>query len=118
MTNVIKYQGYAAHIEFDAEDEVFVGHVLGIADRISFHGESVAELTDAFRVAIDHYLEDCRATGREPLKPASGRVLLRIPPEVHAAANVAAQASGKSLNQWAADAIARAAAESGLQPSH
>jgi predicted HicB family RNase H-like nuclease len=116
MTNVIKYQGYAAHIEFDAEDEVFVGHVLGIVDRISFHGESVAELTDAFHAAIDHYLEDCRATGRDPLKPASGRVLLRIPPEVHAAANVAAQASGKSLNQWAADAIARAAAESGLQP--
>lgn len=118
MTNVIKYQGYAAHIEFDAEDEVFVGHVLGIADRISFHGESVAELTDAFHVAIDHYLEDCRITGREPLKPASGRVLLRIPPEVHAAANVAAQASGKSLNQWAADAIARAAGESGSHPGH
>lgn len=66
MTNVLEHQGYAAHIEFDAEDEVFVGHVLGIADRISFHGESVAELADAFHLAIDHYLEDCRATGREP----------------------------------------------------
>ena len=116
MTNVLKYQGYTARIEFDAEDEVFVGHVLGIADRISFHGESVAELTDAFHVAVDHYLEDCQATGREPLKPASGRVLLRIPPEVHAAASVAAQASGKSLNQWAADAIAQAAGETGSHP--
>lgn len=118
MTNVIKYQGYTARIEFDAEDEVFVGQVLGIADRISFHGESVAELTDAFHVAVDHYLEDCRATGREPLKPASGRVLLRIPPEVHAAASIAAQASGKSLNQWAADAIARAASEPESRPDH
>lgn len=36
-------------------------------------------------------------------------MLLRIPPEVHAAASIAAQASGKSLNQWAADAIAHAA---------
>ncbi|MCK0768737.1 type II toxin-antitoxin system HicB family antitoxin [Chromohalobacter sp. TMW 2.2308] len=111
MTNALKYQGYTARIEFDAEDEVFVGRVLGIADRISFHGESVAELTEAFHVAVDHYLEDCRVTGREPLKPASGRVMLRIPPEVHAAANVAAQASGKSLNQWATDAIAQAAGE-------
>lgn len=117
MTNVIKYLGYTARIEFDAEDEVFVGHVLGIVDRISFHGESVSELTGAFHVAIDHYLDDCRATGREPLKPASGRVLLRIPPEVHTAASIAAQASGKSLNQWAADAIARAASENSLQPS-
>lgn len=111
MTNALKYQGYTARIEFDAEDELFVGRVLGIADRISFHGESVAELTEAFHVAVDHYLEDCRASGREPLKPASGRMMLRIPPEVHAAANIAAQASGKSLNQWAADAIALAAGE-------
>lgn len=109
MTNVLKHKGYTARIEFDAEDELFVGHVLGIADRISFHGESVAELTKAFHAAIHHYLEDCQITGREPLKPASGRVLLRISPEIHAAANVAAQASGKSLNQWAADAIASAA---------
>lgn len=117
MTNVLKYQGYTARIEFDAKDKVFVGHVLGTVDRISFHSESAAELTDAFHVAVDHYLEDCRATGREPLKPASGRVLLRIPPDVHAAASIAAQASGKSLNQWAVDAIARAA-EAGSQPSH
>jgi len=82
------------------------------ADRISFHGESVVALTEAFHEAIGHYLEDCRATGREPLKPASGRVMLRIPSEVHAAASVAAQASGKSLNQWAADTIAQAAGES------
>lgn len=61
MTRVLEYQGYAARIEFDAEDEVFVGHVLGIADRISFHGESAAELPAAFRTAVDHYLEDCRA---------------------------------------------------------
>jgi predicted HicB family RNase H-like nuclease len=43
---------------------VFVGHVLGIADRISFHGENVAELTDAFHAAIDHYLEDRQAIAR------------------------------------------------------
>ena len=111
MINAIKYLGYTARVDFDAEDGLFVGHVLGIADRISFHGESVSELNSAFREAIDHYLEDCKATGREPLKPASGRVLLRIPPEIHAAANIAAQASGMSLNQWATDAIARAAGQ-------
>ncbi|QTF93890.1 hypothetical protein [Halomonas sp. BM-2019] len=65
MIPVLECKGYAARIEFDAEDEVFVGHVLGIADRISFHGESVDELTDAFHVAIDHYLEDCRPRRRE-----------------------------------------------------
>ena len=37
---------------------------------------------------------------------------------MHAAAKIAAQASGKSLNQWAADATGRAASEEGLRPSH
>lgn len=111
MTNALNYQGYTARVEFDAEDALFVGHVLGIADRISFHGESVEELTAAFRDAIEHYLADCKATGREPLKPASGKMFLRVSPELHAAASIAAQTSGKSLNQWAADAIANAAAQ-------
>jgi len=34
--------------------------------------------------------------------------MLRVPPEVHAAASIAAQAAGKSLNQWAAEVLARA----------
>ena len=82
---------------------------LGIADIISFHGETVAELTSDFHNAIDHYLADCNATGRQPQKPASGKIMLRVPPEVHAAAAIAAEASGKSLNQWATEALAQAA---------
>ncbi len=35
--------------------------------------------------------------------------MLRVPPEVHAAALVAAQATGKSLNQWAAEILGKAA---------
>jgi predicted HicB family RNase H-like nuclease len=35
--------------------------------------------------------------------------MLRVPPEVHGAALVAAQAAGKSLNQWASEVLRRAA---------
>lgn len=31
--------------------------------------------------------------------------MLRVPPEDHTAASIAAQAAGKSLNQWAAEAL-------------
>jgi predicted HicB family RNase H-like nuclease len=34
--------------------------------------------------------------------------MLRVPPEVHGAALVAAQAAGKSLNQWATDLLRKA----------
>ena len=109
MNNTMTYNGYVARIEFDPRDNVFVGLVLGIADRISFHGETVSKLTADFHRAIDHYLADCKAANRQPEKPASGKIMLRVPPEVHAAVTIAAQAAGKSLNQWATEALEHAA---------
>jgi predicted HicB family RNase H-like nuclease len=106
--NAMTYNGYLARVEFDPRDNIFVGHVLGVSDRISFHGETVAELTADFHEAVDHYLEDCAKTGRDPQKPASGKLMLRIRPEVHAAVSVAAAAAGKSINQWADEVLEQA----------
>jgi predicted HicB family RNase H-like nuclease len=38
---------------------------------------------------------------------------LRVPPEIHGKALVVAQASGKSLNQWATDVLREALHEGG-----
>jgi len=73
----------------------------GIPDRISFNGETVLEPTRDFHEAVDHYLEDCANTSRDPQKPASGKLMLRIRPEVHAAVGFAAAPAGKGINQWA-----------------
>ncbi|MHB1358535.1 MAG: type II toxin-antitoxin system HicB family antitoxin [Rhodocyclaceae bacterium] len=107
--NGMNYKGYTARVEFDPRDNIFWGKVLGVADSITFEGTTVVQLTQDFHNSIDHYLKDCAATGRVPQKPASGKLMLRIPPEVHGAALVAAQATGKSLNQWAAKVLAEAA---------
>jgi len=109
MMNVMTYRGYKARVEFDPRENIFVGRVLGIEDGISFHGETVADLKENFASAINHYLADCKTTGRKPEKPASGKLMLRIPPEIHAKALVMAQARGKSLNQWATEVLAKAA---------
>jgi predicted HicB family RNase H-like nuclease len=109
MINVRTYRGYRARVEFDPRDSIFVGRVLGIGDSISFHGDTVLELKKRFADAIDHYIADCKATGRAPEKTASGKLMLRIPPEVHAKALIVARASGKSLNQWASELLAKAA---------
>lgn len=103
------YKGYTARIEFDERDNIFVGRVLGVNAIIGFHGETVAELRRDFEAAIDFMIEDCRARGERPEKPASGKLMLRVPPEVHGAALIAAQAAGTSLNQWAAQALQKAA---------
>lgn len=107
--NVLKYKGYAARIEFDAADRIFVGHIAGIRDIVGFHGVSVIELETAFHEAVDDYLAACIKLGQQPHVPASEKVFLRVPPEVHSAAIMAAQSEGKSLNQWAAHVLAEAA---------
>lgn len=107
--NTMSYKGYTARVEYDPRDDIFAGRVLGVRDIISFHASSVSQLHQAFHLALDDYLNDCVERGVTPERPASGKVMLRIRPEVHAAATIAAQSAGKSLNQWADEVFERAA---------
>jgi len=103
------YKGYTARIEYDDSDRIFVGRLAGIRDIVGFHASSVDELQAAFRESVDDYVQACEKLGQTPQKPASGKLMLRVAPEIHRAALVAAQASGKSLNQWAAHVLQSAA---------
>ncbi|HRQ38810.1 MAG TPA: type II toxin-antitoxin system HicB family antitoxin [Chloroflexota bacterium] len=106
--NTMIYKGYAARIEYSDEDGCFIGYIAAIHDVIGFHAESVTELRQAFEEAVDDYLEACEKIGRAPQKPFSGKLMLRIPPETHAAAATAAEVSGKSINQWAIETFKQA----------
>lgn len=103
--NAMTYKNYSARVEYDDEDEIFVGRIAGITDVIGFHAESVAELKAAFHEALDDYVEICAKAGKEPQKPYSGKVMFRVKPETHRKAAIAAELSGKSLNQWAEDVL-------------
>jgi len=105
--NTLTYKGYTARIDFDDRDNCLVGRLLGIQDVIGFHADNVADLRAAFEEAVDDYLEACEKIGKSPDKPVNGKLLLRVPPELHAAALIKAQAVGKSLNQWAIEALSR-----------
>lgn len=113
MSSTLMHKGLTAKVEFDADDGIIWGKVLGLPDQISitFEGQTVAELRQDFERAVEFYLEECARTGTEPLKPASGKLMLRVPPEVHSAALTAAQAAGTSLNQWAAKVLQQAAVQ-------
>ena len=102
------YKGYVARVEYDAQDKLFVGHLAGIRDVIGFHGKTVTQLERAFREAVDDYLAACEKLEQKPEMPFSGRLLVRVAPELHAKASVAAKSAGKSLNQWVAQALERA----------
>ncbi|MBU0499956.1 MAG: type II toxin-antitoxin system HicB family antitoxin [Gammaproteobacteria bacterium] len=108
MKNTLEYKGYRAGIEFDPEDHILFGHLLDIDDIVSFHGESVADFERSFHESVDDYIAACEQLGQLPDKPASGRLMLRIAPEIHAAALKSATAAGQSLNKWAEAVLRRA----------
>lgn len=107
--NEMNYQNYSAKVEYDPEDKIFVGHIIGIQDIVGFHGSTVAELEAAFHEAVDHYLEVCEKIGQEPQKSYSGKLTLRVPPEVHMAVATEAELNSKSINQWATEVLREAA---------
>ncbi|OWP47896.1 type II toxin-antitoxin system HicB family antitoxin [Pseudomonas nitroreducens] len=104
----MKYQGYAARIEYSDDDGLFIGHVAGIRDVIGFHGESVSELREAFEEAVDDYLATCAKLGREPQRPFSGKLSLRLDPQLHAQVAIKAELSNQSINQWVVDRLGEA----------
>ncbi len=106
--NAMNHHGYTARVEYDERDNIFVGRVLGLRSIISFHGKTVAELRREFVAAIKDYLADCEEQGVSPEKPASGKLLIRVPPEVLSRALIKAQSAGKCLNQWATEALEHA----------
>ena len=103
------YKGYSAKVEFDADDAVFFGRIAGIRDVIGFHADNVSDLIAAFHEAVDDYVETCKKVGKDPQKAYSGNLMLRIDPAVHSKAVIAAELSGKSLNQWSEEVLAREA---------
>ncbi|MDL2316454.1 type II toxin-antitoxin system HicB family antitoxin, partial [Desulfovibrio sp. OttesenSCG-928-A18] len=103
--NTMSYKGYTALIRFSAEDGCLVGQLIGINDIVGFHGNSVEEIRKAFEEAVDFYLESCAKSGHEPNKPYSGKVTLRLPPDLHAKLAVQAAAKGSSLNNWLVTAL-------------
>jgi len=105
---MLEYRGYKGRAEFDDDAGLFHGEVLDTRDVITFQGTSVQELEEAFRESVEDYLDFCRERGEEPDRPFSGRLMLRLPPELHRRIYVEAKHAGQSINQWIADRLERA----------
>ena len=107
MNSMLEYKGYHASVEYDAEDNIFVGEVFGITDSLNFHGTSVAELKEMFEQCIDNYLKLCEKIGKKPDKEFKGTFNVRIPSEMHKKAALEAAKQKMTLNQYVMKAIAQ-----------
>ena len=105
MSSVMEYNGYHAKVEFDNQDKIFVGTVMGLNDTLAFHGKSVNELEVSFRNCIEDYLDLCREIGKQPEKEFKGAFNIRISPDSYREAAMDAAIDGITLNQFVAEAI-------------
>ncbi len=90
-------------------DENLHGVVLGTNDMIHFQGKDVPELRQSLQEGVEDYLAWCRAEGREPEKPYSGKFNVRIPPGLHRRIALLAQGADLSLNEWLVRALTQQA---------
>ncbi|OUD14221.1 type II toxin-antitoxin system HicB family antitoxin [Thioflexithrix psekupsensis] len=102
---MLEYKGYIGKVEFDDDAEILHGMVVNTRAVITFQAESVAEIKKAFKDSVDDYLDFCQELGNEPEKPFSGKLVLRLSPEQHRYASLAAKVRKKSLNQWISDLV-------------
>ena len=90
MKDTLEYKGYHAKIAFDAEDMIFVGEVFGIRDSLNFYGTTIEEVVEMFHQSIDNYLQMCKDLGKIPDKEFRGTFNVRITPDLHRQAALAA----------------------------
>lgn len=105
----MEYKGYIGKVELDEESGLLHGEVMNTRDVITFEGESVSEVAQAFHDSIDDYLAFCAERGEEPDKPFSGRFVIRVSPELHRRVFTRARQADKSLNGWVAEVLEAAA---------
>jgi predicted HicB family RNase H-like nuclease len=105
MSNVLKYKGYIGSVEFEPDDMVFHGKLEGITDLVTFEGDNVQELVQAFKDSVDEYLELCKEVGKEPMKPFKGSFNVRVGKELHKKAFQVATTRHISLNQLVQEAL-------------
>jgi len=109
MNNVMTIGGYQAVIAYDPEIQMFRGEFLGLNGGADFYAKDVDGLQREGEISLKVFLEACVEEGVDPRKHFSGKFILRIDPATHEAAVIAAAAHGKSLNQFAIEAIRQAA---------
>jgi predicted HicB family RNase H-like nuclease len=109
MNNVMMIGNYQAVITFDPEISLFRGEFLGLNGGADFYAADVDGLRREGEISLRVFLEACKQRGLDPRKHYSGKFVLRLDPEIHESAAIAAAAHGMSLNQWAVETLREAA---------
>ena len=97
---MLEYKGYHAEIFYDDEDKYYSGRLYGLNDLVTFGGETEEEVEKDFYLAVDDYLEFCRAKNQEPDKEFGECLDVRVNSDLYKSLKEAAKNSKESLNEF------------------
>ena len=90
-----EYKGYIGSVEYSDDATILYGKIENIKSLVTYESENIAGLKKEFIDSIETYLDFCERKGVTPEKPMSGKVTLRMTPDLHKQVYVAAQGRRK-----------------------
>ncbi len=114
---MMQYRGYVAKVEYDDSVRLLHGSVLGSGGYPVANCEAadVDTLRMEFHRSVDEYLAVCEERGLQPQPPFSGKLNVRLGPELHSRVAALAAQEGVSINSWIKETLEREAAQPQLE---
>ena len=66
--SLFRYKGFYGSAQASVEDHCLFEKLQFIEPLVSYEGQDIEELEQAFKHAVDDYLLDCEKLGREPAR--------------------------------------------------
>lgn len=110
--NTIEYNGFVGKVEYDADDHMLYGTVLGTKTVLSFKGKHGEALEESLRNVVDDYVAYCRESGIEPERTWKGKMTFRPKSDtLRQKIAIHAQLANVSINDWLNTVVEKAIAE-------
>jgi predicted HicB family RNase H-like nuclease len=111
MKTILEHNGYIGSVEISIEDKCLYGKIEFINDLVTYQGQTVDELENAFKESVDDYLATCKEVNKVPDKPFSGTFNIRIGPCLHREIAIAARRADTTINDYIRSALEANASE-------
>lgn len=96
----MKHQGYEATARYEEDrdgNKRLVAEAIDL-ENVIVEADCIADLEKKYATAVDKYLKKCEKEGVEPVKKFSGKMIVRVSPEMHRDVYVYSRKKGISLN--------------------
>jgi predicted HicB family RNase H-like nuclease len=109
--NTLKHKDFIGVFNYIEDEEILFGKIEGITDLVTFQGQSIPEIKEAFKEAVEDYIELCEEVGKKPLKSFKGSFNVRLSSELHRVVAMKAVSKNMNLNQFVQKALEKAVKE-------